>query len=225
MNRKTQAKKTYKMILLGDYGVGKSSLVNRFHGRDRLSTDSTIGCAFSSVKHYFNDNGDFFNINIWDTAGQERYRSITQIYYNGIDIALIVYDLTELDSLEQIRDYWLPDLCGSRYFRDREINQLLIYLVGNKSDLYYRGNGPSKITEDKRKKIIADIKEKYPKVKSFLVSALTGFNIDNLVCNIAGKMEDTLTDDERVIGLLEERNPEFHLGPLDMKDGRRNWCC
>ncbi|RKP31851.1 ras-domain-containing protein [Metschnikowia bicuspidata] len=117
----------YKIVLIGDSGVGKSNLLSRFT-RDEfnLESKSTIGVEFAT--RTLEIDGKRVKAQIWDTAGQERYRAITSAYYRGAVGALIVYDISKTESYESV-SRWLKELKGHA---DANI---VIELVGNKSDL------------------------------------------------------------------------------------------
>nr|CAB3466606.1 unnamed protein product [Digitaria exilis] len=89
-----------KLVLLGDVGTGKSSLVLRFvKGQFVEFQESTIGAAFFSQTLAVNDETVKFEI--WDTAGQERYHSLAPMYYRGAAAAIVVYDITNAVSMTQ----------------------------------------------------------------------------------------------------------------------------
>lgn len=117
----------YKIVLIGDSGVGKSNLLSRFT-RDEfnLESRSTIGVEFAT--RTVEVDGKRVKAQIWDTAGQERYRAITSAYYRGALGALIVYDITKTESYESV-SRWLKEL------KDHADANIIIELVGNKSDL------------------------------------------------------------------------------------------
>ncbi|KAJ7562760.1 hypothetical protein O6H91_03G083400 [Diphasiastrum complanatum] len=117
----------FKVVLIGDSGVGKSNLLSRFTRNEFcLETKSTIGVEFAtrSIKV----DGKTIKAQIWDTAGQERYRAITSAYYRGAVGALLVYDITKQPTFENVQR-WLKEL------RDHADSNIVIMLVGNKSDL------------------------------------------------------------------------------------------
>lgn len=118
----------FKIVLIGDSGVGKSNLLSRFT-RDEfnLESKSTIGVEFATKSVYL-ENGKIIKAQIWDTAGQERYRAITAAYYRGAVGALLVYDISKRTSFENV-ERWLKEL------RDHADENIVILLVGNKSDL------------------------------------------------------------------------------------------
>ncbi|XP_047339200.1 ras-related protein RABA1f-like [Impatiens glandulifera] len=117
----------FKVVLIGDSGVGKSNLLSRFSRNEfSLESKSTIGVEFATRSIQVDDK--IVKAQIWDTAGQERYRAITSAYYRGAVGALVVYDVTRHVTFENIAR-WLKEL------RDHTDSNIVIMLVGNKSDL------------------------------------------------------------------------------------------
>ncbi|XP_017286558.1 ras-related protein ORAB-1 [Kryptolebias marmoratus] len=117
----------FKLLLIGDSGVGKSCLLLRF--ADDTYTESyisTIGVDFKI--RTIDMDGKTVKLQIWDTAGQERFRTITSSYYRGAHGIIIVYDVTEQESFNNVKQ-WLDEI--DRYACEN-ISRLL---VGNKSDL------------------------------------------------------------------------------------------
>merc|ERR1712023_221338 len=98
----------FKLVLLGDSAVGKSSLVLRFvRGQFFEYQESTIGAAFMTQTLALDDTTVKFEI--WDTAGQERYHSLAPMYYRGAQAAVVVYDVTSQDSFERAQR-WISEL-------------------------------------------------------------------------------------------------------------------
>ncbi|AQK54056.1 Ras-related protein RABD2c [Zea mays] len=117
----------FKLLLIGDSGVGKSCLLLRFADDSYLdSYISTIGVDFKI--RTVEQDGKTIKLQIWDTAGQERFRTITSSYYRGAHGIIIVYDVTDQESFNNVKQ-WLNEI--DRYASDN-VNKLL---VGNKSDL------------------------------------------------------------------------------------------
>ena len=120
----------FKLLLIGDSGVGKSCLLLRF--ADNSYTDSyisTIGVDFK-IRNIELDQKKI-KLQIWDTAGQERFRTITSSYYRGAHGIIIVYDITDAESFNNVKN-WLTEIDK---FASDNVNKLL---VGNKSDLSNR---------------------------------------------------------------------------------------
>ncbi|MCO5580984.1 hypothetical protein L7F22_034859 [Adiantum nelumboides] len=117
----------FKVVLIGDSGVGKSNLLSRFTRNEfSLESKSTIGVEFAT--RTINVEGKMIKAQIWDTAGQERYRAITSAYYRGAVGALLVYDITRHVTFENV-ERWLKEL------KDHTDSNIVVMLVGNKSDL------------------------------------------------------------------------------------------
>ena len=117
----------FKIILIGDSGVGKSNILSRyindtFSDSSKSTVGVELGCKIVEI------NGTKVKIQIWDTAGQERYKSITKSYYKGAKGALIIYDISRKESFENVNK-WIGDL------KEFGEDNTCILLVGNKCDL------------------------------------------------------------------------------------------
>ena len=153
-----------KLVLLGDSGVGKSSIAMRYvNNVFSESFEVTIGGGYLQQIVRLKD-GSSLKLDIWDTGGQERYRALLQLYYRDADAALITYDVTNPRSLENC-EYWVNEL------RRSEVNCILC-LVANKID----------VSAEERKidtKAAQDFVDKFDMI-FFETSAKTGENINKL---------------------------------------------
>lgn len=116
-----------KIVLVGDSGVGKTSIISRFT-RNKFNPDSspTIGVEFATKALKIDDQN--VKTQLWDTGGQERFRAITQAYYRGALGAIILYDITSSLTFESVKQ-WLKEV------RDFSTEEALVMLIGNKCDL------------------------------------------------------------------------------------------
>ena len=118
----------FKLILLGDSGVGKTNLISRYISNSfDENTRATIGVEFF-CKNYRINHKKLIKVEIWDTAGQERYKAITSVYYKGAKGAFIVYDITSRKSFENI-DKWIGEI------NEKTSNEVKLIIIGNKTDL------------------------------------------------------------------------------------------
>ena len=151
----------FKIVLIGDTSVGKTNILSKYLSNE-FDPDSkaTVGVEFGTKDFKIDNN--IVKVQIWDTAGQERYRSITNAYYKGAKGSLLVYDITNPKSFENL-DKWLSDL------KTNGEEKISIILIGNKSDL-----------EEDRKITTEQVKEKaeFYKLAFMETSALNGNNIE-----------------------------------------------
>jgi small GTP-binding protein len=180
----------YKVVLIGDSGVGKSNLLSRFTRNEfNLETKSTIGVEFATRS--IQTEGKTIKAQIWDTAGQERYRAITSAYYRGAVGALLVYDISKHATFKNV-ERWLQEL------RENADRNIVIMLVGNKSDLRHLREVP---TEEAK-----EFSEKN-KLSFIETSALDSSNVELAFQNI-------LTE----IYHIMSRPPPFESNENDVND-------
>jgi len=174
----------FKIVLIGDSGVGKSNLLTRYT-RNEFETDSktTIGVEFAT--RTVRVDSKVVKAQIWDTAGQEKFRAITSAYYRGALGALLVYDITRLASFEHI-DRWYQELEG---FSEKN---MVTMLVGNKNDLKHAREVP-----------VAYAKQYAEKHKMLLIetSALENTNVEQAFSQLLTEVYHTMT---------RATDPEFH---------------
>ena len=120
----------FKIIIVGEAGVGKSCLLRRY--ADQTFTENyinTIGVDFKV--RTLEMNGRLIKLNIWDSAGQERFRTIVNTYYRGAHGICLVYDITDLDSFQKLNE-WLQDVTELAEPNAKKI------IIGTKKDLEQR---------------------------------------------------------------------------------------
>ena len=215
----------FKIVLIGDSGVGKTNILSRYL-TDKFSstTQPTVGVEFGSK--IVKKGEKLIKLQIWDTAGQERYKSITSAYYKGAKGAFVVYDISRKSTFDNV-DKWINEL------KNNGSEDVFIMLVGNKSDL-----------NDKREIIEEEVKKKAElyNVAFCETSALEGKNIEyafeNLINEITKKVEKERekngknvikNKDEGKIITLETGNDNKNKGSQDNEKnnskGNKNICC
>ena len=120
-----------KVILLGESGVGKTSLINAAIGMD-FDSKFTPTISSSYVIKKFIKNNKTYNLNIWDTEGQEIYKSCTKLFIKNTKIVIFVYSIDNKESFENLKSYWVAT--------KKEIlgDETIYGLVGNKFDLFLK---------------------------------------------------------------------------------------
>jgi small GTP-binding protein len=131
--KKNEEQFTYKVVLLGDVFVGKTTIIkNLQENQQEIENDQyepTIGLAFTQ-KSIILENKKTVNLQLWDTSGQEIYRDLMSVYYRDSHAAILVFDHTNKQSLIGLK-YWLKEL------NDRiDTDNIIIKIIGNKFDLY-----------------------------------------------------------------------------------------
>ena len=162
----------FKIILVGDPGVGKTSIMTKFVSNEFQNTYlSTIGVEFKSKEIYINNN-TCARLKIWDTCGQEKFRAITRQYFKNSEGVFVVFDLTNKETIKKL-DIWMKDI------KDNIDNDYFIFLIGNKSDVKERD-----LTIAEEAKQFAINK----KINYYEVSAKTGSGIYNIFEKMASKL-------------------------------------
>lgn len=117
----------FKLLVVGDSGVGKSSFLSRyFKSTFKQDLRTTVGVDYDICD--IEINGKKVTLQVWDTAGQERFRAITRSFYRHAQGIFLVYDCCDIASLENAKNMWLPDI---RRYADANAK---VVLIGNKMD-------------------------------------------------------------------------------------------
>ena len=196
-----------KVTLIGDSGVGKSSIIGRYiSGIFRGDTLTTSGANYS--QKIYQKNNQKVRLNIWDTAGQERFRSLGRNFYKDAYIICIIYDITNKQSFKNVQEIWYPEIekHGEKY--------KILAIVGNKCDLYE----DEEVEENEANSFSDKIGAKF-----FLVSAKNGDAIEDMFKNLADlylnpDFKDKLNESSRTdsIKLAKDKCRNHHKG---------NGCC
>lgn len=166
----------YKTVIIGNSGVGKSAILVRFV-ENQFSEHylATIGVDFRFKT--IQVDGKNVKFQIWDTAGQERFRTITSAYYRGSQGILLVFDLTDLLSFENICKFWMNEV---ETYAEKDA---IFFLIGNKSDI----SDQRQVPQDKINQFCSEKKLTYMEC-----SAKEGENIKEIFLQLARKLEEKL---------------------------------
>ncbi|CAL0331116.1 unnamed protein product [Lupinus luteus] len=203
----------FKVVLIGDSGVGKSNLLSRFAKDEfRLDSKPTIGVEFAYRNIKVRDK--LIKAQIWDTAGQERFRAITSSYYRGAMGALLVYDITRKSSYENVSK-WLLEL---REFGGQD---MVVILVGNKSDLVQ-----TREVEKEEGKGYAETEG----LCFMETSALKNLNVEEVFLQMITKIYD-ITRQRSLEGKMDEKQinvlsgNEIHICDDEVTTTKQANCC
>jgi len=164
---------SFKLMLLGDTSVGKTSFILRFCD-DKFEEDSLTTIGIDQKNKYVKVDDKKIELHIWDTAGQERFKSLAKNLFKGADGIILMYDMSNLDSFKAIKK-WINDIKESI-----DITKVGIIIVGNKCDL-----PEDEIKVDKETK---DYFEKEQKMKIIEASAKNSKNVNDSFLIIIKKM-------------------------------------
>ena len=202
----------FKIVLIGDTSVGKTNILSKYLSNE-FDPDSkaTVGVEFGTRDFKIENNT--VKVQIWDTAGQERYRSITNAYYKGAKGSLLVYDITNPKTFENV-DKWLSDL------KTNAEEKISVVLVGNKTDL----EGERKITLEQGKE-----KAELFKLAFIETSALNGNNIEkafNELISDVYKNHHELFEKQAKVEITEKAIDLEHVEEnKENPENKKKFCC
>jgi small GTP-binding protein len=120
-----------KVVLVGESGVGKTSIISQFTSKKfDPHRETSLSAQFISKTVNFQDLGKEIKFDIWDTVGQEKYRSLAKIFYKDAKVIVFVYDITTEYSFNELKNYWYEET------RSNSDGNPILAVVGNKIDLY-----------------------------------------------------------------------------------------
>ncbi len=100
-----------KVVLIGESGVGKTSIISRYISNTFCAVlTATPGASFTTKTIYIQECKQSIKFEIWDTAGQEKYRSLAKVFYKNAAVCILVYDITRKASFEELKNYWLNEI-------------------------------------------------------------------------------------------------------------------
>lgn len=197
----------FKLVFLGEQSVGKTSLITRFMYDSFDNTyQATIGIDFLSKTMYLEDRT--VRLQLWDTAGQERFRSLIPSYIRDSTVAVVVYDITNYNSFQQTSK-WIDDV------RTERGNDVIIMLVGNKTDL----SDKRQVTTEEGEK-----KSKELNVMFIETSAKAGYNVKQLFRRVAAALPgmESTTDKANKEDLIEVKLKDTPAESQPQESGC--WC-
>ena len=139
-----------KVVLVGDTGVGKTSIIERYiNNKYDDNQKTTLVSSYTFKKIDIKKYNKSISLDIWDTAGQEVYRALSKNFYLNASIGILVYDITRKDSFDSIKDYWHEQL---KTFGEEN---MIFCVTGNKTDLFQKEAIPEKEARNYAKSINA----------------------------------------------------------------------
>ena len=202
--------KSVKLIIVGESHVGKTSLIHQFiEGTFDEGTIQTIGRGEKNLKEIPLKSGEKVYLEIWDTAGQERFRTLNKIFIKDAKIILLVYDITDKKSFDEIVTFWYKDIISQL----DNCKNLVIGLAGNKSDLYKKQEVDLIEAQEYAKSINAIFKE---------TSAKNSDAVEEIFYELAEKYHELNKDKNK-----DNDNQNIKLKPENKNEKEKNVkkCC
>ena len=201
-----------KVVIVGESGVGKTCIMIRFvqntFDKNQLST---VGASYVDkiLELKINDIQKIINFMIWDTTGQEKYRALTRNFYNEAKVAILVYDSTNKESFEKIKDFWFKEI------KDNCPKNIILALAANKIDDYMN----EQISEKEGKNFADENNMIFG-----CTSALSGAGVADLFEKIGYKYLNIILNEERKIqNEKNENNANIKLEDKKVKlDNTKN---
>jgi len=201
---------TCKVVLVGDSGVGKTCLIQRYVN-DKYSedTESTSASTYTYKIVEYKDYNKSVSLDIWDTAGQEVYRALARNFYLNASIGILVYDVRRRATFESIKEYWYDQL--KQYGEEN----IVLGIAGNKCDLFQ----DEEVTEEEVKKYANSIGAVF-----HLTSCKESVGIDDLFFECGKKYLEV----NNLTGKTEEKKEKIVLDKKKTvinKNDRKRKCC
>ena len=200
-----------KVVLLGDSGVGKTCIISRYiSGAFDQNSPSTNGASYASKILTFEHLNKTISLDIWDTAGQEKYKSLTKFFYKDAAVAILVYDITQKDSFENMKSYWFQQL---QEFGSKNI---ILGVAGNKCDMYEK----EEVNENDAKQFAESIGAFFQ-----ITSAKNNTGIQDLFMDAANRFVNPDFKGSSDSKDNQETSKTVKLDNKDLKKDKKKGCC
>ena len=200
---------TCKVVLVGDSGVGKTCIIQRYvNNKYTENQETTISASYTYKQLEYKEFNKSISFDIWDTAGQELYRALAKNFYLNATIGILVYDIRRRESFESIKDYWYEQLKSSGE------ENIIFGVAGNKCDLFQE----EKVSEEEAKKFAKSIGAIF-----HLTSCKESIGIDELFQECGKKY----LQDNNLVKIEKAKNDNIVLDKAEAKEknNKKKKCC
>ena len=195
-----------KVVLLGESGVGKTSIITQFTTKKfNPKCNTSVSAQFTSKTIDFPEQKKSIRFDIWDTVGQEKYRALTKIFYKDAKIIILVYDITTEYSFNALKDYWYKETLNNTD------GEPLYALCANKYDLYQKQT----VKTEQGKQFADEIHAIFQNT-----SAASDTGINNLFENLGRKIINPKYDYKKA----ERENIKLDKNDKNNKDDKKGCC-
>ena len=205
---------SFKVVLVGESGVGKTSIITQFIDQTfQEDQQSTTGGTFST-KTVICDNGKILKFEIWDTAGQERYRSLTKMFYKDANAAVMVYDITRKESFEELKNYWAEQI------KESSPKEIILAVAANKSDLIDN----EVVDEGEARDFAKELGAIYCSTSATNIAGVTNL-FEEVAKKYSGANSITIkNDDDEPVEPTHNKKDTVKLDAPKKKDGKKGCC-
>ena len=204
-NEKSPELKEIKIILLGENGVGKTSIINRYINNEFRPETENVTLGSNCFQKDIKKNKDIYRMRIWDTTGQEKFHCVTQLFIKGSNIVLLVYSVDSIESFQKLT-YWYDSMKDFL-----EEGKYILCIVANKNDL----EEESVVTEEEGKK--------YAEEKNAIFKSVSAKEGGDCINNLFDKLIDELIKIDYVSITKSYRLQKKHVKGKK-KDKHRSTC-
>jgi small GTP-binding protein len=207
----TEEIKHVKIVLIGECGVGKTSIISRYI-TDEFSNSviSSLTASFASKKTDLKLHKKTIQFDIWDTAGQELFRSVNKIFYSDANIVILVYDITNEKSFFELKNYWYKEILNNGE------KNIIFGIAGNKNDLFDKEKIKEEIVRNWAKEINAIF---------YLTSAKNKNGIDELFEEIGKKYLNKEFQSELQLNKKNDNDNDLINLSVDNNGKNKKKCC
>ncbi len=214
MSSKEKEIESFKVVLIGESGVGKTSIITQFIDQTFTEDCQSTNAGTFSTKSIICDENRDLKFEIWDTAGQERFRALTRMYYKDTNAVILVYDITVKQSFDELKSYWYEQI------KENSSSESILVIAANKTDLIDK----EEVDEEEARSFAQSIKALFMRI-----SAKNIIGIENMFIEIAKKYTGCQNvrfkeEENNEVVIVEKRNSVKITREKTLKQPKKKCC-
>ena len=211
MSEPEEGAATCKVVLIGESGVGKTSIISRYTNNTfKSQLMSTPGANFVTKNIILEDENQSIKFEIWDTAGQERYRALAKVFYKNAAVCVLVYDITRKTSFNELKNYWYKEIKENAQKDEREVTNDIVneWCESNNIKMFFETSAKNGINIDNIFSEAAKVLlEQHKKIKNKMQSTESMKNVllDNKLFNKIKNKESMVSEGDMSTNQIRRR--------------------